>query len=58
VLAVDIGPANSLYIALSDDLSLDLFPYDSLQVEHWRLFEPDKDKPHFVVTGSGVEVAS
>jgi hypothetical protein len=55
VRAVDVGPASSLYIALSEDHSLDLFPYDSLKVEHWRLFEPDKDHPHFVLVGSGIE---
>jgi hypothetical protein len=52
---VEVGTAGSLRIILSDDLSLDLFPHDSLNGEHWRLFEPDKDRPHFIVTGRGVE---
>ena len=55
VSEVEVGTAGSLRIILSYDLSLDLFPHDSLSEEHWRLFEPDKEGPHFVVTGRGIE---
>jgi len=27
----------------------------SFEDEHWRLFEPDMDRPHFVVSGAGIE---
>jgi hypothetical protein len=55
VSRVEVGTVGSLHIILSDDLSLDLFPHDSLNAEHWRLFEPDKEGPHFVLTGRGIE---
>jgi len=55
VLSVEAGPAGSLRIALTADLFLDILPYDSLLHEHWRLFDPRTDTPHFVVTGAGIE---
>ncbi|MBZ5671658.1 MAG: hypothetical protein LAO04_18265 [Acidobacteriia bacterium] len=55
VQRIEAGAAGSLHIALSDGYSLDVFPYDSLGGEHWRLFIPGKDEPHFVVTGRGIE---
>lgn len=55
VLSVEVGAGASLHLSLSGDLSLDILPYDSLLGEHWRLFDPQTDGPHFVVTGSGIE---
>lgn len=55
VLKTEAGAAGSLSIALRGNLFLDIFPYDSLPHEHWRLFDPRTDTPHFVVTGSGIE---
>jgi hypothetical protein len=55
VLSVEAGAAGSLRIVLSDDVFLDILPYDSLLHEHWRLFDPRTDSPHFVMTGSGIE---
>jgi hypothetical protein len=55
VLSVEAGAAGSLSISLSGNLFLHIFPYDSLSHEHWRLFDPRTDSPHFVVTGSGIE---
>lgn len=40
---------------LSHDYILEVFPDDSEDDEHWRLFEPAVDSPHFVVTGGGIE---
>jgi hypothetical protein len=55
VREVEVGAAGSFRIILESDFSLEVFPSDSLDGEHWRLFEPSKDGPHFVVTGEGVE---
>jgi hypothetical protein len=55
VQRVEVGDAGSLHIVLSERLSLDVLPCDSLQREHWRLFEPDNLESHFVVTGQGIK---
>jgi hypothetical protein len=55
VQQIEVGTAGSFRIILRSGFSLEVFPSDSLRGEHWRLFEPDKDRPHFVVTGNGVE---
>jgi hypothetical protein len=48
--------AGSFEISFELGLALQVFPDDSVQEhEHWRLFVPDSDKPHFVVTGTGIE---
>ena len=54
VQTVEVCPAGNLYIPLSEGLCLDVFPNDSSTDEYWRLFEPDKEGPHFVVTGGGI----
>jgi len=51
----EAGRAGAFRINLDDDMSLEIFPDDSLGDEHWRLFRPDGDAPHFVVKGTGVE---
>jgi hypothetical protein len=53
VQKVEVRDAGSLHIALSEDLSLEVFPDNSITDEYWRLFEPGEKKPHFVVTGIG-----
>lgn len=55
VQEIEVGIAGSLNITLSDSLSFGIFPDDSLSREHWRLFRPANDEPHFVVTGRGIE---
>ena len=56
VQKVEVGEAGRLHIELSDSLSLDVLPFNSLPGEHWRLFSPVKeDQRHFVVTGRGIE---
>ncbi len=55
---VEGARANSVggfQLALSDGLTLDVFPDHSLPGEHWRLFSPGADAEHFVVTGEGIE---
>jgi hypothetical protein len=50
-----VGSAGSFRTLLEGGFSLEVFPSNSLNGEQWRLFEPGKDLPHFVVTGIGVE---
>jgi hypothetical protein len=55
VTDVSVGKAGSLRIVLSDDLCLEVFPDDSLPLEHWRLFSPGTNAPHLVVTGNEMQ---
>jgi hypothetical protein len=55
VESAEAGNAGALRLVLEQDLSLEVFPDDSFDGEHWRLFEPDMDRPHFVVSGAGIE---
>lgn len=55
VEAVEVRAAGGLQVMLVDGLRLDVLPHDSLNHEHWRLFRPGVDAPHFVLTGSGIE---
>lgn len=52
---VHVGDAGSLRIALGGNLSLELFPDDSLDGEHWRLFVPVGREPHLVVRAGLIE---
>jgi hypothetical protein len=52
---VEVYEAGGLHIVFGEGFSMDVLPCDSVSDEHWRLFEPDKDAPHFVVTGRGIE---
>ena len=51
-IQVNLGAYVSIYLAAG--LSLEIFPNDSQQHEHWRLFRPYTNDPHFVVTGTGI----
>lgn len=52
---VEIGEAGRFTVVLDDDYALDVFPNDSLSDEHWRIFKPSSEEPHFVFTGKGIE---
>jgi hypothetical protein len=52
---VEAGIAGALQIFFEDEAVLEIFPNDSFEGEHWRLFRAYLDEPHFVVTGHGVE---
>lgn len=60
VRAVAADDTGRVTIAFQDDYALELFPDDSLETEghseRWRLLRPDTSKPHFVVTGGGIEI--
>jgi len=51
VQRVEVGDAGKFIAVLSGELSLEVFPDDSLPLEHWRLFIPQAHQPHFVVAG-------
>lgn len=55
VLRVEAGHAGELALLLEGGLTLQIFPNDSLVGEHWRLFRPGTDAPHWVYTGNGLE---
>jgi hypothetical protein len=55
VQQVQVGDAGSFTIILDSAYALDVFPDDSLSNEHWRIFKPSSDTPHFVVSGGGLE---
>jgi len=55
VQRVNAGPAGELALLLEGGLTLQIFPNDSLDGEHWRLFRPGSDEPHWVFTGTGLE---
>jgi hypothetical protein len=55
VRRVEVGCAGALQILLEADVSLEVFPDDSHEQEHWRLFAPSTGGPHFVVTGNGIQ---
>ena len=48
----------SIRLTFSHGFALEVFPNDSLPgeySEHWRLFQPYSEAPHYVLTGSGLE---
>ncbi len=55
VQQVQVGDAGSFTIILDSDYALEVFPNDSLSDEHWRMFKPSSDEPHFLVSGKGLE---
>ncbi|HEV8181890.1 MAG TPA: hypothetical protein VGQ61_05925 [Candidatus Angelobacter sp.] len=55
VVRIQPGHAGELALLLEGDLTLQIFPNDSLEGEHWRLFRPGSDAPHWVYTGNGLE---
>jgi hypothetical protein len=58
VTSVEADRAGSARFFLTEEYALEIFPDDSFSddhSEHWRLFQPSTDAPHFVVTGYGIE---
>jgi hypothetical protein len=54
VEGVDAKHAGTLRLTLQGGFWLEICPCDSSKGEHWRLFQPRIDQPHFVVTGAGI----
>lgn len=44
-------------LRMNKNVSIDIFPDTSLESEYWRLFQPNQESDHFVVTGKGIEKA-
>ncbi|HEV8492919.1 MAG TPA: hypothetical protein VGR76_11640 [Candidatus Angelobacter sp.] len=55
VQRVETRQAGELALLLEGGLTLQIFPNDSLEGEHWRLFRPGSDAPHWVYTGNVLE---
>lgn len=58
VLSVEADSVGGLSIRLSEGYSIELFPANSLEREHWRFFNRHSTDQHFVVTGKGIEESS
>lgn len=54
VVHAEAGAAGAFHLFLGNEISLEVFPDDSFDTEHWRLFRPYIDQPHFVVGGNGI----
>jgi len=52
---IEVGQAGEFALLLEGGLTLQIFPNDSLEGEHWRLFRPGSDEQHTVYTGLGLE---
>lgn len=52
VVQIEAGCAGALRIFLGSGIVLEVFPDDSFDKEHWRLFRPYLNEAHFVVKGS------
>jgi hypothetical protein len=55
VQRVEVGQAGELALLMESGLTLQIFPNDSLEGEHWRVFRPGSKDPHSVFTGQGFE---
>ena len=55
VQSVQAGLAGALQIFFEKEMVLEVFPNDSFEGEHWRLFRPYRGEPHFVVNGKGID---
>ena len=58
VQSVEADSYGGLRIRFSNDISLELFPDDSLAGEYWRFFRLGDSSNHFVVTGKGAVESS
>lgn len=51
VARIEVGLAGALQIFLENETVLEIFPNDSFDEEHWRLFRPYRGERHFVAGG-------
>jgi hypothetical protein len=52
---IEADRLGSLRIAMSGEVTLEVFPIDSLQMEHWRFFRSASGEKPFIVTGLGAD---
>jgi hypothetical protein len=50
-----LGCAGFLRIELTKSFCIEIFPDASVDLEHWRLFQPYTDSPHTVARGGSVK---
>jgi hypothetical protein len=55
VQGVEAYEAGHFVILLEKNSALEVFPDDSSEDEHWRLFKPYSDDPHLVFKGGGLQ---
>ena len=55
VRSVAADTLGGLSLGLPDGFTLDVFPDDSHIGEHWRLLQPGRATPHFVIRGDGID---
>ena len=55
VKQIQVGEAGSFTIVLNGEYALDGLPDDSMMDEHWRIFQPSSEEPHFVDSGKRAE---
>lgn len=54
--AISVDEVGGFRLTLERGFNLEVFPDDSTEIEHWRLFEPGKDLPHAVFSGNQLQV--
>lgn len=52
VKRIEVGLAGALQLFFENEAVLEIFPNDSFDEEHWRLFRPYRGEQHFVVGGN------
>jgi len=53
---IEVGEAGGFRILFAEGYALLVMPDNSTDDEHWRLFRPYDEGPHFVVTGAGLQI--
>lgn len=56
VRSVTADAVGGIYITFNQGYTLEVFPSSSLSTEHWRIFRPDSEEDHYVVTCEGIEI--
>jgi hypothetical protein len=54
VREINVGAAGAFSLTFEGEMSLEVFPDDSALEEHWRIFRPAADEPHWVFRGEGL----
>jgi hypothetical protein len=57
VIAIAADRCGGFIATLTHHFAFEVFPEESSEREQWRLLQPGKDVPHFVVLGTGIEDA-
>lgn len=55
VRRIEADRVGSLRMTMSREVTLEVFPIDSLEMEHWRFFRAASGERRFVVTGLGAD---